>query len=162
MSCYSGSCQFFSREVSSKAGGRSRKVCASIKKVHGYFQFYVHKHRMQLHLLHVTFQKLGLLAIAKCLLTFALCVSTGLCICLSWVTVNSGLFEANEKENKLIWQVKRDHWHVMWFLYLSISHRGTKHRQQFQVQCLGLNCRFTQILSFSVCFVFVIESCLLG
>ena len=40
--------QFFSREVSSKAGGRTTKVGATIKKkIHGYFQFHVYKQRMQ-------------------------------------------------------------------------------------------------------------------
>ena len=62
-----------------------------------------------------------------------------------------GLSEANEKENKSIWQVKSDHWQFMWFFYFSISDGGAKHREKkpkknSKFSALDLNCRLTLVV----------------
>ena len=61
------------------------------------------------HLPPVTSLKVGLLAIAKCLRSPSLCVSTGLCIRLPSVRTNSA--------------IKSDHRHFIWSLYCSISEK---------------------------------------
>ena len=119
---------FFSRGVSSKAGGRTWMVGVSILKVHGYFEFHVYRHRMQPTFTANYFLEGGFPCYCKmAALTVIVCVPTGLCVCLPWVRVTSGLSEAKEKENKLIWQAESDHWYFMQFLHFSMSDKGAEH-----------------------------------